>query len=148
MINIIATTCIKNNDKLLLVQQNKEEYKELWDFPGGKVENGENIIQAAIRETLEETGYSIKIDNIIVMQNYVTEIGTMLIVYFHASLISDKQLEYKTNEIKNIKWFNISELKNMPKEFIRGGNGINKVIYNLEHNQTYPLDILEIIQNN
>ena len=41
------------------LQKNKEMY-DLWQSPGGKVEKGETSAQAAIRETLEETGLQIK----------------------------------------------------------------------------------------
>lgn len=37
--------------------------KRLWGFPGGKEEPNEDLFQTAIRETEEETGYVIAIDD-------------------------------------------------------------------------------------
>ena len=37
----------------------------LWDLPGGKVEPGEGFAQALLRETLEETGLRIVLDNLV-----------------------------------------------------------------------------------
>ncbi len=49
---------LNNKNELLLVA--KKEHME-WFTPGGRVEPGESIEQAAIRETYEETGLSVEI---------------------------------------------------------------------------------------
>lgn len=51
-----AAGCIVEDDStgnLLLIRRNNR-----WDLPKGKVEDGETLLQAALRETLEETGIS------------------------------------------------------------------------------------------
>ncbi len=45
-------------NKLLLV---KSAYNGLWELPGGRVENGENYIEAMGREFPEETSYDVPI---------------------------------------------------------------------------------------
>ena len=143
-INIIASACVVDNNKVLLVQENKEEIKGLWDLPGGKVKSDEDIKQAVIREILEETGYKIDVNNILLIQNYVTDTGALLIMFFNAKLLDNKQLKYRENEIKSVKWFTLEELKNIPKDKIRGGDGFDKILDNIENNKNYPLDILDI----
>lgn len=51
----------KDFKKVLMVKRNKEPYKNCWNGIGGKIKEGENEIQATIRECNEETG--IKINN-------------------------------------------------------------------------------------
>lgn len=143
LLNIIVSCCIKEEGKILLVQENKKEISGLWDLPGGKLKNTETIEQAAIREILEETGYNIKLQSILLMQNYVTPKGEMLIIYFNAKLLSKKQEKYKEEEIKNVKWFTIDEIKNIPRSNIRGGDGINKILYNIEEKIEYSLNMLD-----
>ena len=41
----------------------KNKYTDCWSFPKGHVEPGENEYQTAIRETREETGIDVKIEN-------------------------------------------------------------------------------------
>lgn len=146
MINIISSCCINNNNKILMVQENKKEVDGLWNLPGGKVKENENIKNAAIREILEETGYNIQIDSLLLIQNYITPKGELLILYFNASLIDSKQGNYIRDEIKNVKWMTIQEIENIPEEKIRGGNGIKKIIYNIENDIKYPLDIIDIYE--
>jgi len=55
-INIGVSVIIVRGDQALLVKRAEPPYKGLWAFPGGKVEWGETLNQAARREVLEETG--------------------------------------------------------------------------------------------
>lgn len=51
----------KDYKKVLMIKRNNPPYKNCWNGIGGKIEKGENEIQAAIRECNEET--SIKLVN-------------------------------------------------------------------------------------
>ena len=44
---------------LLLKRSADGDAEGLWALPGGKIEDGENAAGAAVRETLEETGYRV-----------------------------------------------------------------------------------------
>lgn len=48
----------KKMDQLLMCKRQKDPYKGLSNFVGGKIEKGESGIEAAYRELLEETGIS------------------------------------------------------------------------------------------
>ena len=102
-INIICSACVKKEDKILMVQENKKEVKNLWDLPGGKLKIDEDIKEAVIREIMEETGFKINVNSILLIQNYVTNKGVLLIIYFNGVLEDEKQLDYRENEIKNVK---------------------------------------------
>ena len=46
------------NESLFLLRGNGSDHPNEWCIPGGHVEDGETLIEAAIRETSEECGYS------------------------------------------------------------------------------------------
>lgn len=49
------------NGEILLL---KHRGKGVWMFPGGQVEIGENLIDALLRETMEESGMSISVERL------------------------------------------------------------------------------------
>jgi len=49
------------NNKILLVKRGTVVFKGYWALPGGRVDSGETIEQAVVREVKEETGLDIKI---------------------------------------------------------------------------------------
>lgn len=46
-------------DSVLLVKRGDEPSRGLWSPPGGSLELGETVEEAAVRETLEETGVAV-----------------------------------------------------------------------------------------
>ncbi len=51
-----ALAVVLHRAQVLLVQRSKQPDKGLWGFPGGHVEWGETVLEAAARELQEETG--------------------------------------------------------------------------------------------
>lgn len=52
-INVVAAV-IKKDDKYLATQRGYGEFINMWEFPGGKIENNETKEEALIREIKEE----------------------------------------------------------------------------------------------
>ena len=48
-----------NNEVLISLRQNRREYDGYWEYPGGKVENGETLELGLIREIKEEINLEI-----------------------------------------------------------------------------------------
>lgn len=51
-----VSVILHHADKVLLVRRANPPAKDLYAFPGGRVDDGETLEEAALREVLEETG--------------------------------------------------------------------------------------------
>ena len=61
----VVAAIIKENEKYFATQRGYGEYKGWWEFPGGKIENGESKEEALKREIREELETEIEIDRFI-----------------------------------------------------------------------------------
>jgi len=52
----VGGVCINDKDEILLIQERRQPEPRLWKFPGGFMDPGETIKEAAEREVMEETG--------------------------------------------------------------------------------------------
>jgi 8-oxo-dGTP pyrophosphatase MutT (NUDIX family) len=51
---VVSVSIIKNNE-VLMIKENKPSAINKWNFPSGRIEDNEEILQAALREVKEET---------------------------------------------------------------------------------------------
>lgn len=61
----ISAAIITLDDKVLMVRRRISEGELMWQFPAGAIEPGETPEQAAVRETLEETGLKVEAASLI-----------------------------------------------------------------------------------
>jgi 8-oxo-dGTP diphosphatase len=60
-VHVAAAVVVNNHDEVLIAKRAVDAHQGgLWEFPGGKVEEGESVEQAVARELLEETGIRVE----------------------------------------------------------------------------------------
>ena len=79
----------------------------LWTFPGGFVDLGESVAEAAIRETREEIGVDAELDGLVGVYSRASD-RVMLVVYA-ATIIGEPQTTDEAPEVRafapeNIPW--------------------------------------------
>lgn len=57
----VVAAIIRRNDRILTTQRGYGEFKDGWEFPGGKTERGETPQQSLIREIKEELKSEIRV---------------------------------------------------------------------------------------
>jgi 8-oxo-dGTP diphosphatase len=77
-----------------------------WDFPGGVVESNENPVNAVIRETLEETGVTIRVERLAGLYTNLTR-QSLVVAYYAQYIEGELHASYETPEVK---WFSRSKI--------------------------------------
>lgn len=80
-LHAFALVIVRMDDRFLLVEERDGE----WYFPAGRVDAGESISQAAVRETLEEAGIAVRLTGIYRIEQRATSWGMRLRVFFAAA---------------------------------------------------------------
>lgn len=66
----VVAAIIRNGEQIFATQRGYGEFKDGWEFPGGKIEQGETPQQALIREIKEELDTEIEVGELIQTVEY------------------------------------------------------------------------------
>jgi hypothetical protein len=106
----VVAAVIERDGKIFATQRGYGEYKDWWEFPGGKIEPGETQCEALKREIMEELNTEINIDKFLLTINYDYPNFHLTMHCFLCSVISGN-LELLEHE--NARWLSPSELKSV-----------------------------------
>lgn len=119
--NVVAAAIVDKN-KILVAQRNDGKYAGYWEFPGGKIKDGENEKDALKREILEELNLEIRVNDRFCTVEYDYPDFHLSMKCYYAQIISG---EIKLSVHSNLKWVNKDELKRigfLPADIIVASN--------------------------
>lgn len=107
----VVGALIEEKGRYLVSQRLREDrFGSMWEFPGGKVEKGEDKETALKREIKEELGIEIKIDKFV--RTFEDEIPSMKItVYLYKCSIL--RGEPQCLECQDFRWASIEEIRRL-----------------------------------
>lgn len=109
--HIIGGAIIERDHKYLLVQEAEDHIdacKGKWGAPGGHVDPGETIMEAAVREVKEETGCEVELTSVCQIGTMPGQNFTFLAIIFTARVAQDVE-NFASEEIATTRWFTYEE---------------------------------------
>lgn len=118
IINIVGANIIEEDGKILLIQEGKslKEWSGLWNFPAGKMDSKEKIVDCAKRESREETGLEVESKYLVgIYQSYIERPDELIeaIVFVFASEKLGGNLMVPNDEIMDLKWYKKDEIEKL-----------------------------------
>ena len=111
--NIIRVTAaiIESDDKILIAQRKSEDdiFGGLWEFPGGKIENGETPEECMARELMEELEIKVEVGTLITSNKHRYPNGIFELLAYRVQHICGN---FVLNDHDEIKWITIDEISN------------------------------------
>lgn len=83
----VGVVC-RRGDDVLLIKRGREPLKGKWSIPGGKIDFGETVRDAALRELKEETGVEARIIRLIDVVDSIIDGHHFVLIDFEAEWMS------------------------------------------------------------
>ena len=122
-IRVAAYAVILDEDRILLAHWNSPT-RPAWTMPGGGLDPGEDPMDAAVREVLEETGFHVELDGILGTDSQVIAakdrlhgegpIQALRIVY-RAHVVGGELRNEEDGSTDEAAWFPVSEVPTLTR---------------------------------
>jgi ADP-ribose pyrophosphatase YjhB (NUDIX family) len=120
--------------RLLLIQRGTEPGRGYWTLPGGRVERGETMAEACVRELYEETGIEGVCHGMLGFVERISRRGNyhFVIVDFTVTPLSDAEPRAGT-DADDARWVPLDEVSDLPLvsgliEFLADHDIINAIV--------------------
>ena len=108
---------IRQDDQIVLIRRAKEPSAGRWTFPGGAIELGESLQEAARREAWEETGLLVQVGEVAtVVDNVVRDAGGrvryhyVIVDYFAQPVEGSLQ---PGTDVSDARWVRLTDLDSL-----------------------------------
>ena len=137
---IACRAIVFDDGKILLSYEAKIDQ---WEFPGGGLEKGETNTDCVIRETLEETGYLVKVSEQTLEINEYYGQEKYINRYFVCNIIEKKEqsltIEEKNNELEP-RWISLEDVHNIFSSY-KGLKNVNEQKRGMYYRELQALNV-------
>jgi 8-oxo-dGTP pyrophosphatase MutT (NUDIX family) len=147
--HVTVATVIEDNGRYLFVEEEAADGQLVFNQPAGHLEAGESLIEAAARETLEETGWTIEVLGVVAIGLYTTPVaGTpdgattyYRTTFFGKAIQHDTQRVLDTGIVRAL-WLTLDEITAL-KHRMRSPL-VPKVVEQYNAGHRYPLSMITL----
>lgn len=103
----VVAAIIRKGDKIFATQRGYGDFKDWWEFPGGKMEPGETPEEALVREIREELDTEIRVDKFLYTVDWDYPKFHLTMHCFMSSLLNEA---IHLNEHEAARWLDKDEI--------------------------------------
>lgn len=139
--HITVATIIERDGQFLMVKE-KSNGRLVYNQPAGHVEADETLLEAALRETLEETAWQVRLEKLLGVYQYTSpENGTTYIRHcFIAAPVEHKSELRLDEDIVEALWLDLKQIEELTAEL--RSPLVLEVIRDYLSGKAYPLEVV------
>lgn len=138
-----ATTVVQDErDRFLFICEATGCKTGKWNFPTGRVRQGESANAAASRELWEETGLRVTLDGVVGLYTYASPAGHDAVrAVFHGRYEGGVK-DVPTEEILDATWWSKCQLEAVSDDALWTPDVIRRIVADCERKDWLPLDVI------
>jgi 8-oxo-dGTP diphosphatase len=138
----VVSTLIIEDHHVLMVREGHGAERLRWNLPGGKVAEGERLVDAAVREAREETGYEVRVHSFGAAYSYLNRAGrACLRLLFHGH-ITGGEADCDGAEILDLRWFPLDQARALSDHRLAKPDLLRPILEHLRRPVRHPLALI------
>lgn len=138
---LVASVSIVSEDEVLIINESISTAIDKWNFPGGRIEYGEGILDSAWREVKEETGLEIRLIGSTGIYNFISSTNNQVILFHFIGEVTGGSLNLEEDEIIDSMWIKVNDLAKFENVNFREPVVMKQIIDNLLEEKLYPISM-------
>jgi 8-oxo-dGTP diphosphatase len=137
---------VVKDGRILLLKRKKPPYAGHWGMVGGKIEHGEHIEDAALRETKEETGIDARFVELRGIASEILRSGDVKKAHFllYVCELAPKHTDNESGEEGESAWFRLDSIEKMKSKIIPSDYlMIKEFVLGKKSAEIYKVDMVE-----
>jgi len=107
----VVAGILHRNDHLLLTRRRPDAHlPNLWEFPGGKVEDGETLEIALQREMMEELGIEVRVGDLFFQTTHTYPERSIALFFFNCTIAAG---DVQAIDVTEFRWVKTSDLSSL-----------------------------------
>jgi 8-oxo-dGTP diphosphatase len=110
-IRLVAGLAVRDGRVLLVASTYASHPQPLWNLPGGRVEAGELLHEALVREIREETSLLARIGDLAYVNESYDGATHIIATVFHVELSGEMTLPEQRDHVVDARWFTLDDVR-------------------------------------
>lgn len=139
--HVTVAAVVERNNRFLMVRERSEAGKLVYNQPAGHLEENESLIQAVVRETLEETGWQVSPSAVLRVRMFTSPLNQ--VTYLRTSFVAEAVAHYPDYSLDDVieeaVWMSEAELREHESEL--RSDLVLQTIEDYRSGQRFPLEL-------
>lgn len=137
--HVTVATIVQQDGRFLMVEED-DAGRRVFNQPAGHLEDNESLLEAARRETLEETGWQVELTGFLGIYHYRSVTGTTYIRHCFTALAAHKTDRPIDSVIHAVHWLSAEEI--LATDFPARSIAVQQVLRDYQQRNPLPLEAI------